>query len=146
MAPGCLELTVCCSPQELHSGQHRERPSGSTEDDLSWDEAELSAQGPELSVDSHRGNCQPAGPVSGGALEGDSSQVDQTCKTTRCQGQRVPKQSLKQCHWSCEVDHQGNRCCLLLATSWKLGFRVVRIVRDSQQEKLGVLMPCCISS
>ncbi|GAB1292192.1 Leucine-rich repeat serine/threonine-protein kinase 1 [Apodemus speciosus] len=40
--------------QELHSGQHREGPSGSTEDDLSRNEAELSAQGPELSVDSHR--------------------------------------------------------------------------------------------
>lgn len=75
MATACLELTArCCQPQELHSGEHREGASGSAEDGLRWDEAELPAQGPELSVDSHRGNCQPAGPVSGRAVEGDTSQ------------------------------------------------------------------------
>lgn len=57
-----LELTTsCCQPQELHSGEHREGASGSAEDGLCWDEAELPAQGPELRVDSHRGNYQPAG-------------------------------------------------------------------------------------
>lgn len=54
MATACLELTArCCQPQELHSGEHREGASGSAEDGLRWDEAELPAQGPELSVDSH---------------------------------------------------------------------------------------------
>lgn len=88
MATAYLELTAsCCQPQELHSGEHREGASGSAEDGLCWDEAELPAQGPELSVDSHRGNCQPAGPMSGWVLEGDPSQGDRICKNARFSGQ-----------------------------------------------------------